>query len=39
MTGQKRSNILKLKSFGYDCRVIGDSKLSNTNIIAERSEK
>ena len=38
MTGQKRQNIIKLKSLGFDCRVIPDNNLQGDLIIAERSE-
>ena len=38
MTGQKRENISKLKALGFDCRVIPDSNLNISEIVAERSE-
>lgn len=38
MIGQKKENILKLNSLGYDCRVVGDKKLKDFEIIAERGE-
>ena len=38
MTGQKHENIRKLKSLGFDCRVVPDKSLNGDNIKAERSE-
>lgn len=38
MTGQKKENIIKLNSLGFNCKVIGRNGLDVNIIIAERSE-
>ncbi|MBR4073343.1 MAG: radical SAM protein, partial [Clostridia bacterium] len=38
MTGQKKSNLIKLEADGYKCKVKADSNLSEYEIIVEREE-
>ena len=36
MTGQKKSNLLKLKENGFNCKIVADQKVTKNDIIVER---